>query len=375
MDVLFEGRLNPDLHLKTVLQRVLENKPPGNLLIRISSPNPASTGRLLVRDGRFITAALLDENDESGYPALRQLLAVGTGNFAGLRPEPGEKIDLVPNLNFELHKVIPLMPALPESPVGLFDEKSLLDKVFSTGSFEKLEQMRPTEPARPRDMEPMLPPAKPLGPLPSMQMPNSPQFQMPNSPQVQMPGTPQMQMPGTPQVQMPGTPQMPMPNNSPQVQMPGTRQGQIPSQMSQTVTPQKPVAAFTPPQTPQPQMPPPPTQVPSPQAPPMPAWQTARTQPVPSLDIPDEEFETLEREKEQAQRDTKRPAHMPVTYEGLDDLQVRGRQNAGAYCAVCRQREEFCRFTDHCYCSGHVLALSAGRSDLVLEAAQCLSAD
>jgi hypothetical protein len=263
----------------------------------------------------------LDENDETGYPALRQLLAVGTGNFAGLRPEPGEKIDLVPNLNFELHKVIPLMPALPESPVGLFDEKSLLDKVFSTGSFEKLEQMRPTEPARPRDMEPMLPPAKPLGPLPPMQMPNSPQFQMPTSPQVQMPGTPQMQMPGAPQVQMPGTPQMQMPNNSPQVQMPGTPQGQMP-QMPGTVTPQKPIPAFVPTQTPQ-SLTPPPMQMPSAQAPPVPAWQTARTQPVQSLDIPDEEFETLEREKEQAQRDTKRPASMPVTYEGLDDLQVR----------------------------------------------------
>jgi hypothetical protein len=145
VDVLFEGRLNPELHLKTVLQRVLENKPQGNLLIRISSPYASSNGRLLIRDGRYITAALLDDSDESGYAALRSLLAVTMGNFSGLRPSQDEKIDLIPNLNIELHKVIPLMPTLPESPIGLFDEKSLLDKVFSTGSFEKLGEMQPEQ--------------------------------------------------------------------------------------------------------------------------------------------------------------------------------------------------------------------------------------
>lgn len=265
MDVLFEGRLNPELHLKTVLQRVLENKPQGNLLIRISSPHAASNGRLLIRDGRFITAALLDDSDESGYTALRQLLAVSTGSFAGLRPSQDERIDLIPNLNIELHKVIPLMPALPESPVGLFDEKSLLDKVFSTGSFEKLEQMQP-EPAR-HNVEPLLKPVQP---------------QMPVQPQV--PPMSQMSAP----LQMP---QMPSSQKPPMPQMPSSQKPQTPSQMPQ---------------------------IPLPTQPEPPAWQNAKTVPIPKVNFSEDQT-----------REIRRPPPLAASYEGLDDIGKRnGRRGA-----------------------------------------------
>jgi len=274
VDVLFEGRLSPELHFKTVLQRVLENKPQGNLLIRISSPNAGSNGRLLVRDGRFVTAALLDDSDESGYAALRQLLAVATGNFAGLRPEQGERIDLVPNLNIELHKVIPLMPALPESPVGLFDEKSLLDQVFSTGSFVKLEQMQP-EVVRHDVDQPILKPVQPQ--VPPMSQMSAPMQQTP---------PPQMSPP---------MPQIPMPQMPPS--MSSTSRAEKTGPLPQT----PPMAS--PPQPPQ--MP----QIPLPTQPELPAWQNARTVPIPKVNFQGEE----------PTREIRRPPPL-VSYEGLDDI-------------------------------------------------------
>ena len=132
MEVVFDGRINADLSLRQVLENVVAHKPDGKLIVRIACHERQFEGRICIADARFITAADLANSDETGYGALKKLLSVSEGQFACLRPNAGDNVYQVPSLNIELVKIIPLMPELPESPLGLFDEKNLLDKVFNT---------------------------------------------------------------------------------------------------------------------------------------------------------------------------------------------------------------------------------------------------
>lgn len=139
MDVVFEGRLTEEVQLKDVLRKILEKRPSGNLFLRISTPQRDCDGKLCIVDGRFITAAIVSTTRETGYEAVRKLLGVLEGNFACLRPSAGDSLNIPISLNIELEKVIPLLPSLPESPNGLHDEKSLLDKVFGSNAFDPIE--------------------------------------------------------------------------------------------------------------------------------------------------------------------------------------------------------------------------------------------
>ena len=139
MDVVFEGRLTDEVQLKNVLLKILEKRPSGNLLLRIATTERDCDGKICIVDGRFITAAIIANTRENGYPAVRRLLSVQNGNFACLRPSPDDSLSIPYSLNIELEKVIPLVPNLPESPNGLHDEKSLLDKVFGSNAFDPIE--------------------------------------------------------------------------------------------------------------------------------------------------------------------------------------------------------------------------------------------
>ncbi len=139
MDVVFEGRLTEEVQLRDVLRKILEKRPSGNLLLRISTTQRDCDGKLCIVDGRFITAAIVSTTRETGYLAVRKLLGVTEGNFACLRPSQGDSLNIPISLNIELEKVIPLVPHLPESPNGLHDEKSLLDKVFGATAFDPIE--------------------------------------------------------------------------------------------------------------------------------------------------------------------------------------------------------------------------------------------
>lgn len=146
MDVVFEGRLTDDVQLKNVLQKVLEKRPSGNLLLRVATSTRDCDGKICIVDGRFITAAIISNTRESGYPAVRKLLSIKDGNFACLRPSSDDSLSIPYSLNIELEKILPLVPNLPESPNGLHDEKSLLDKVFGANAFDALEERAATKP-------------------------------------------------------------------------------------------------------------------------------------------------------------------------------------------------------------------------------------
>jgi len=131
VDVIFEGRLSHELRIETVLRRVLAQGPKGVTFLRISCDQ--YHGRLLIFDSRFIQGATIAGSDEMGYSAARKLLAIAAGNFAFLRTGSEDEVDVDPDLNLDLEKVIKHVPALPASQSELFDEKSLLDKVFESG--------------------------------------------------------------------------------------------------------------------------------------------------------------------------------------------------------------------------------------------------
>lgn len=156
MDVVFEGRLTDEVQLKNVLQKILEKRPSGNLLLRVATSARDLDGKLCIVDGRFITAAIISNTRENGYSAVRRLLSIEEGNFACLRPSPDDSLSIPYSLNIELEKIIPLVPNLPESANGLHDEKSLLDKVFGSNAFDPIEpkpEIR-TETAQTRSQNP-----------------------------------------------------------------------------------------------------------------------------------------------------------------------------------------------------------------------------
>lgn len=146
MDVVFEGRLTDEVQLRNVLLKIQEKRPSGNLLLRVATTARDCDGKICIVDGRFITAAIISGTRENGYTAVRRLLSIEQGNFACLRPSPDDSLSIPYSLNIELEKVIPLVPNLPESPNGLHDEKSLLDKVFGSNAFDPIEQKPQIQP-------------------------------------------------------------------------------------------------------------------------------------------------------------------------------------------------------------------------------------
>ncbi|HEY9733823.1 MAG TPA: hypothetical protein V6C89_18070 [Drouetiella sp.] len=146
MDVVFEGRLTDEVPLKSVLQKIVEKRPSGNLLLRVATPDRNCDGKICIVDGRFITAAIVAQTRETGYDAVRKILSVTEGNFACLRPNKEDSLMIPYSLNIELDKILPLIPNLPDEADGLHDEKSLLDKVFGAQAFEAEPPIAPVEP-------------------------------------------------------------------------------------------------------------------------------------------------------------------------------------------------------------------------------------
>lgn len=130
MDVVFEGALSRSWSMADVLRGVMgvDNQPYG--ILRISSPGSNVSGRLVIADSSFIVGALVSDGSETGYEAARRLLMANDGNFAYLDTGGKRPQDFDQALYISLARVQELWPNLPAEAAELFDEKSLLDKVF-----------------------------------------------------------------------------------------------------------------------------------------------------------------------------------------------------------------------------------------------------
>ncbi|MFN8655389.1 MAG: hypothetical protein U0105_03550 [Candidatus Obscuribacterales bacterium] len=114
--------------MKDVLQAVAEQDA-GLYVLRIASKETDCAGRLAIADGEFIVGACTDQG-ESGYPAVREILAIGEGSFVLLDSGSEHPSDLKDVLHLSLPRLIEHLPNLPEDPGQLFDQGSLLDKLF-----------------------------------------------------------------------------------------------------------------------------------------------------------------------------------------------------------------------------------------------------
>ncbi len=130
MDLIFEGRLSDHISMKDVLMRAKSAPASGLKILRINRQRDGLHGKIAIDGGKYVTAASVVDSLETGYTALRLLLAINEGNFALLNAKPGDSIELQPNLHIEIDQILLNMPNLPDNPAKLFDERALLDKVF-----------------------------------------------------------------------------------------------------------------------------------------------------------------------------------------------------------------------------------------------------
>ncbi len=131
MEAVVEGRLSGRSGAREALQEVLRQAPDATGLFRISACGEDLSGKLAVVKGRYIIGAQVAGGSLTGYPAVRKLLAVTEGNFAFLQAAAPLPPDMDQSLHISLPALIDRLPDLPESAGDLFDEKSLLDEVFS----------------------------------------------------------------------------------------------------------------------------------------------------------------------------------------------------------------------------------------------------
>lgn len=130
MDVVFEGAISRSWGMADVLRGIMgvENQPYG--ILRVSSPGSNVSGRLAIADSQFIVGATVSDGTETGYHAVRRLLMAYDGNFAYLDTGGSKPQDFDQALYISIQKLSDMWPDLPADPADLFDEKSLLDKVF-----------------------------------------------------------------------------------------------------------------------------------------------------------------------------------------------------------------------------------------------------
>lgn len=136
MDLVFEGSLSKAWGIKDALGAVLTVPDLPYGVLRLSSPNKNIQGKVLISNGSHIVGAQANFCDDA-YEALRGLLSLEQGNFAFLDLSD-ESIDFDQSLFISIEVVLRALPALPESASSLFDQGSLLDRVFGNQDPEQV---------------------------------------------------------------------------------------------------------------------------------------------------------------------------------------------------------------------------------------------
>jgi hypothetical protein len=130
VDVVFQGALSDGRGMPELL-RALQSIPelPFGVL-RITAADGSTGGRLLVADSSLIVGAALTDGGLTGYDAAKCLLAIRSGNIAYLNGGPARPPGFDGELCLSIQRVLASWPDLPENAAELFDQNSLLDRVF-----------------------------------------------------------------------------------------------------------------------------------------------------------------------------------------------------------------------------------------------------
>jgi hypothetical protein len=116
MEVLLQGKFTTDQDMLEVLNDVLALPGSSVGILRISNPQDQLNGRLTLYKRRYVIGATISDSAETGYQALRRLLAVRTGNFAYMETGQDEPpSDLAEPLCLDLPTLLEHLPDLPET--------------------------------------------------------------------------------------------------------------------------------------------------------------------------------------------------------------------------------------------------------------------
>lgn len=143
MNIISEGTLSYECRISNILKAIRQQPSSGLSLLSLSSPDHLTDGIISIRDSRFITGAISNTDGVTGYSALKGLLSLALGTYSLSQLEPDQLANFDQDINIDLDRVIAVVPSLPENLSELFDQESLLDKVFSQGQQKKAQVVPP----------------------------------------------------------------------------------------------------------------------------------------------------------------------------------------------------------------------------------------
>ncbi len=128
MDIVIEGIITAEEGLNEVIETIIHLKSVPSALLRVSCKEAGLQGRIGFGAGGHILGGCINDTGEVGYPAIKKLLTVKSGNYAVLDmghehvPEvnqtlwiKGEKIlEICPI--FLIHRTACLVPVLVQYP-------------------------------------------------------------------------------------------------------------------------------------------------------------------------------------------------------------------------------------------------------------------
>ncbi len=106
-----------------VVQTVIELKNYPHLVLRITNDNARLEGRISFSHGGYILGGRINNTDDTGYKAIKELLSVKEGNYAILDPGPQQISDINQTLWLISDLVMKRLPDLPDTPVEFFDKE------------------------------------------------------------------------------------------------------------------------------------------------------------------------------------------------------------------------------------------------------------
>lgn len=128
MELVFEGSLTENCSVADLLREILKLQDHSEFgLLRISSRQVQ--GKVLISRASHIAGAVAHGIADS-YEALKFLLSAGKANFAYLATASSSVREVEQTLYISIEKVLGCLPNLPDSSNLLFDQDTLLDRVF-----------------------------------------------------------------------------------------------------------------------------------------------------------------------------------------------------------------------------------------------------
>lgn len=120
--------------MQDILRAIVELEKVQYGILRISAPEDNIQGRIVFADdGHIVDASITGQAENySSYECLRQLLSLNRGNCVFLDSGTNRPAEFTDSLYIHATRILALLPNLPVNPSELFDEKSLLDKVFGS---------------------------------------------------------------------------------------------------------------------------------------------------------------------------------------------------------------------------------------------------